>query len=352
MAHGRVFAGASRFAPNAPESHRGGLFRLAAGSSTWERLTTGLPGDVQVRAVLVHPEDASIIWAGTQDGPYRSVDGGDTWSRPAFPSAEVAIWSLAAHPGDHRVLYAGGAPATVYRSTDGGDSWHHLRGAWLENRVEMGFPTRLVSLAIDPDRPDSIWAGVEVGGVMRSDDGGETWLDCSASLAAMGQEPQWRSRIGSETDSEGMLDTHALMVTPAAPGVGFLATRMGIFRTADDGSSWQGLDVGRFSPLTYCRDVKVSPHDPRVLYASLSDQALGKLGTLYRSDDVGATWTRYDRFSATSTLMKVAPSPDSADEVWCATRQGDVYGTVDGGATWLELPLPTGGRDIYSLVSG
>ena len=142
------------------------------------------------------------------------------------------------------------------------------------------------------------------------------------------------------------------MVTPAAPGVGFLATRMGIFRTADDGSSWQGLDVGRFSPLTYCRDVKVSPHDPRVLYATLSDQALGKLGTLYRSDDVGATWTRYDRFSATSTLMKVAPSPDSADEVWCATRQGDVYGTVDGGATWLELPLPTGGRDIYSLVSG
>ena len=352
MAHGRVFAGASRFAPKAPEGHRGGLFRLAAGSEQWERLERGLPADVQVRAVLVHPADSSVVWVGTQDGPYRSVDGGDTWARPDFPVSGVAIWSLAIHPTHHRTLYAGGSPATVYRSTDGGDTWHHLRHAWLKNRVEMGFPTRLVSLAIDNDKPDTVWAGVEVGGVIRSDDGGETWIDCSAPLEAMGQQPELRNRLASDTDSEGMLDTHALVVTTAAPGVAFLAVRMGIFRTGDGGTNWQSLDVGRSSPLTYCRDVKVSPHDSAVLYATLSDEAQGKVGTLYRSDDVGATWVRYDNFAATSTLMKVAPSPYSPEEVWCATRQGDVYGTVDGGKTWLELPLPTGGRDVYSLECG
>src|SRR5947209_17680973 len=50
----------------------------------------------------------------------------------------------------------------------------------------------------------------------------------------------------------------------------FLANRMGLFRSDDGGGHWQDVDVARFSPMTYGRDLRVSPHDPKVLYAALS----------------------------------------------------------------------------------
>ena len=69
-----------------------------------------------------------------------------------------------------------------------------------------------------------------------------------------------------------MLDGHALACSAAAPGTVFLANRMGLFRSEDGGSHWQDVDVGRFSPMTYGRDLRVSPHDPKVLYAALSPE--------------------------------------------------------------------------------
>lgn len=46
----------------------------------------------------------------------------------------------------------------------------------------MGFPTRMIRLAIDPTHPDELYAGIEVGGLVRSLDGGVTWTDCNAPL--------------------------------------------------------------------------------------------------------------------------------------------------------------------------
>ena len=53
---------------------------------------------------------------------------------------------------------------------------------------------------------------------MRSLDAGETWSDCSAELLALAELPHLKSRIGSDTDAEGMLDAHALGVSAALPG--------------------------------------------------------------------------------------------------------------------------------------
>ena len=62
-----------------------------------------------------------------------------------------------------------------------------------------------------------------------------------------------------------MMDTHALAISAAQPGTVFLANRLGLFRSDDKGASWSDIDIGRFSPLTYARDVKVFPHDARTL---------------------------------------------------------------------------------------
>ncbi len=85
------------------------------------------------------------------------------------------------------------------------------------------------------------------------------------------------------------MDGHALCVSAAEPGTVFLAVRMGIFRSADRGPTWQDMEVGRFSPLTYSRDVRVSPSDPNTLYACFSPAARSQDGSLYRSPDLART---------------------------------------------------------------
>ena len=89
-----------------------------------------------------------------------------------------------------------------------------------------------------------------MSGVIRSDDGGETWTDLSAPLIRLAEQPHLKSRIGSDTDAEGMLDSHAIVVSAAAPGTPILAVRMGLFRGDDRGAAWADMQVGRYSPLT------------------------------------------------------------------------------------------------------
>jgi photosystem II stability/assembly factor-like uncharacterized protein len=310
-----------------------------------------LPERAEVRAIAVHPEDPRIVYAGTQDGPYRSLDRGERWEKLAFPDPAMVVWSIVVHPRNPRVLYAGTAPTAIYRSDDGGDRWRRLLNARQPARIEMGFDTRVIRIAIDPAHSDEIYAGIEVGGVMRSLDGGETWTDCSPDLLRLAERPHLRSKIGSDSETEGMLDSHALAVSPAAPGTVFLAVRMGLFRSADRGTSWSDMEIGRFSPLTYARDVQVAPWDPRVMYACLSPAARSEAGTLYRSDDLGQTWKRFDHgVKAESTMMALALDPRDPRQAHCVTRFGQVFGTEDGGRAWREDRLPGGVADVYAVA--
>jgi hypothetical protein len=120
-------------------------------------------------------------------------------------------------------------------------------------------------MAQHPARPNEIYAALEVNGVIRTTDGGETWEDCSAGLIRLADLPHLKSKIVSDTFAEGMLDGHAIAISPAEPDAVILAVRMGLFRTADRGRSWQDMEMKRFSPVTYGRDVRVSPQDPKTL---------------------------------------------------------------------------------------
>jgi photosystem II stability/assembly factor-like uncharacterized protein len=342
----RVFVGAGQFTAGS----RSGIFRRV-GEGSWEALGNGLPDGVQVMAITVHPQNHDVIYIGTQDGPYRSTDAGDRWQRLALGESGLQVWSILVHPGDPRRMYAGTSPVGVFRSDDGGDTWRRLPNAVQPERVKMPFACRVMRMAVDPARPETVWAALEVGGVMRSDDGGETWTDCSAHLAKLAEQPHLKSRIVSDTDIEGMLDVHALGVSAARPGTAFLALRMGLFQSDDGGHSWRDMEIGRFSPLTYGRDIRVSPHDPQTLFACLSPAARSEDGSLYRSRDLGQTWSRFDHgVKAESTMMGLALHPRDPDRAYCVSRTGQVFGTEDGGRGWREHRLPEGVRDVYAIA--
>jgi len=344
-----VYAGAAR----SMGGTLGGIFRQDAGEGSWEELKNGLPEGAEIHAITVDPHDPATVFAGSTKGLYRSSDRGDRWERLPLPVAEANIWSLLVHPKDPRRLYAGASPIAVYRSDDGGDSWHATRDPALPNRVIMEFACRVMRLDVDPNHPDEVYATMEANGAMRSRDAGESWEDCTADLIRFCEEPKYRSRIGSQTEIEGMLDGHALACSGAAPGTVFLANRMGLFRSSNRGETWEDMEIGRFSPLTYGRDIRTSPHDAKILYAALSPAARSSDGSVYRSDDVGRSWRRFDHgIKADATMMGVAVHPRDPDQVYAISRVGQVFGTADGGRSWREARLPDGVRDCYAIACG
>ena len=64
----------------------GGLLRRAEGEDDWQTITNGLPSNPQVRALLVHPDNPAVVYAGTQLGVYRSDDRGDHWHALESPT--------------------------------------------------------------------------------------------------------------------------------------------------------------------------------------------------------------------------------------------------------------------------
>ena len=345
-----VYAGAAPWIAASAEARTGGLYRLDPENGEWRKLTAGLPEGVEARCIAARPGAPEVIYVGTQTGPYRSSDGGESWRALPLPGKERLVWSILLHPSDERTLYVGTQGTTIYRSRDGGETWQELTPPEPKGMVATSFPCRVIRLASDADDPSTLYAGLEVGGVMRSRDGGESWQGCNGGLLDFASEPRFRSRIVSDTETEGMMDSHALATSPASPGTVFLANRMGLFRSADRGLHWQEMGIGRFSPLTYARDVKVSRHDPQTMYAALSVAAVSDEGSLYRSRDLGESWQRFDHGVAMkSTLMIIAESPGDPARIYCATRKGQVFGTEDGGRRWREYRLPDGVEGVYGL---
>jgi photosystem II stability/assembly factor-like uncharacterized protein len=87
------------------------------------------------------------------------------------------------------------------------------------------------------------------------------------------------------------------------------------------------------------------------MYACLSPAARSTDGSLYRSEDLGQTWRRFDHgIKANATMMAVSVHPTDPARVYCVSRCGQVFGTEDTGASWQEYRLPEGVEDVYAVA--
>jgi photosystem II stability/assembly factor-like uncharacterized protein len=343
-----LYAGVAGYVGRPDQKGSVGVFRRAGGGD-WQHVLSHL----ETFTLTVHPSDPDVVFAGTADGIWRSSNRGATFERADFPDKDKQIWSFLVDSRDAKRIYAGASPVDIYRSEDCGQSWRRLPHPNIKNRASAPFAVRVMRMVQHPRRPDEIYAALEVNGVMRTTDGGESWQDCSADLIRLSELPHLKSKIVSDTFAEGMLDGHAIAISPADPDAVIVASRMGLFRTTDQGRSWQDLEMKRFSPVTYGRDVKVSPQDPQTMYAALSVAAASHNGGLYRSQDAGKTWHRFDKVEVHGTIMSVALHPRDPGQVYLGARyDGEVFGTQDGGETWAAMPLPGPVKDIYSVACG
>ncbi len=344
-----IYAGVAGYFGKPDHPGTFGVFQRAANGGDWKHVLNS----AEAYTVFVHPANPEIVFAGTNDGVWRSADRGTTFKRADFPDAKKQVWSFMVDSRDPKKMLAGGSPIDVYRSEDMGQSWRKLPSPKMPAHCSGPFASRVMRFAQNPKKPEEIYAALEINGVMRSTDGGESWTDCSAGLIKLAEREHLKSKIVSDTTAEGMLDGHAITINPADPDCPIVALRMGLFRTTDHGQSWQDMDVKRFSPVTYGRDVKISTAKPNTLYAALSVAASSHDGALYRSQDNGKSWQRFDKVQVHGTIMSVGLHATDPNQVYLGARyDGEIFGTQDGGKSWQAMPLPGEVQHIYSVACG
>ena len=213
------------------------------------------------QCVAVDPLDPRRVYAGTfDDGVYRTLDGGETWERVGAEIPHKRVLSVAMAPArrtnGRTAVYVGTEPSSLYRSEDDGRSWETFpRLPELPSAPTWSFPPRPwtshVRWIAPHDRdPDLLFAGIELGGVMRSRDGGQTWED---------------RKPGSYHDS------HAIETHPAAPGRVYEASGGGVALSDDAGETWAPVDGGM--DRHYVWGLAVDPADPDLWYVSASHSA-------------------------------------------------------------------------------
>ncbi len=349
MAKSNLYAAIAGYVGRPDQQGLSGVFARQAGSGQWDHLVT----DCEAFCVNVHPTNPDIVLAGTSHGVYRSTDRGKSFQRANFPDSGMQIWSFLVDAGNPNLIFAGGSPIAIYRSEDCGATWKRMPDPGMKDRAVMPFACRVMRMTQHPSDPGTIYAALEVNGVMKTTNGGESWTDCSTDLIRLAKLPHLKSKIVSDTYDEGMLDGHAIAISPADPNKVIVAVRMGLFETTDAGATWQDMDLGRFSPTTYGRDIRVSPQDGNVMYSALSVAAASKDGGLYRTTDKGVTWSRFDKVQVHGTIMSVALHQNDPNQVFIGARyDGEIYGTEDGGASWQAHTMPAGVKDIYCLAVG
>src|SRR5262249_46079563 len=155
-----------------------------------------------------------------------------------------------------------------YRSRDGGQRWEKLAlGAATECSIGQAFVTRVL---VDPDHPRTLWAGVEIDGVFRSDDGGDSWRRVVQGL----HDP----------------DVHDMAIAPSPQPRVFTSRNGELFWSDDRGETWTPIGVRAKWPLPYARGVVVKTDDPRVVFAGCGETTTGETGAVLRSTDGGLSW--------------------------------------------------------------
>ncbi len=296
---------------------------------TWKRpySESGLYLESRVWALSAHPDAPGQVFAGTDSGIYRWDEKPSKWTQLSSPMDDLCVWALEQAPHDPAVLIAGTHPAALYMSDDAGVTWRELDVGFAESCIYIGKP-RVTKLLFDPDEPKRIWAGVEIDGVYRSEDGGVSWKRVSEGLVSE--------------------DIHGLAVVGAGNRRKLFAmTNKGLNVSRDDGDSWafQKLD----SEWQYGRAIQPRADRNGTIFLCNGNGPPGSTGRLLVSHDHGEHWEDAGLpGTLNSTPWCVATDPSDPNLVVVCTNLGQIFRSTDGGGAWTKLDRELG--EIRSVL--
>jgi len=275
--------------------------------------------------IAAHPKNLQILYIATNDYIFKTRDGGQTWQNLSKGLTHSRVISLAIDPVYPATIYAGTKGDAVFKSYDGGQRWVSLR-AGLDDVTISSVVNQFV---FDPADNNHLFVATTMG-VFESSNGGE----------------QWQKKM------EGMkevLMVVTLALDPRHPKTLYAGTSGGVYKTVDAAQHWEKVNNGLVAPdvLQSSRAlgvtvIQVDPFDSATVYAAT-------LSGMYKSTNAGQSWTRIaeslpDQMISGMVLDVVVPGC-----VYVATRNG-VHRSEDGGMTWKALNAGLATLNIRSLV--
>jgi photosystem II stability/assembly factor-like uncharacterized protein len=338
---------------------------------------TALPAgaiDFETLGALTLEIDQMTLTLGAQTSSQAARLPAESGQVNLFPDAAGLSWvylggppgglgyDIRMDPRNSEVMYVTDAWAGAFKSLDGGQSWFPINEGITARVGPSGDGIPVFSLSIDPNNPDTLWAGTQFNGsVFRSDDGGENWRSMSTGI--LEKALTIRGITVEPGNSEvvylgGEVSSWEWNGSPL-PGLGLDMTKGVVYKSVNGGQSWTRIWYG--DNLT--RYIWISPQDHNLVYVSTgifdreaanSDPAALKPGGvgILRSHDGGASWEELgvaNGFAANElyvgSLFMHPQNPEillaaagSDTYLWkLGSPLGGIYLTEDGGDTWRRV---------------
>jgi photosystem II stability/assembly factor-like uncharacterized protein len=289
-----------------------GWYRYDRAGEDWRQTDRALTF-WQMSCIQVDPEKRQRVYVGTErSGMFVTEDGGKEWTR-AHPNVPcLAMSSMLALPGR---LLVGTTPAALYATA--GSGWREIKG------VRAGavggtfppnpdFPARTRVLSREDKPGGRLFAGIEVGGILVSDDDGESWSTANDGL----------------TDP----DLHQILPSKRHPALVVAACGEGVSRSTDRGSHWEKVTPA--GGRTY-GNALAEDHDGNIYLGITHDRPrtwtrAGRAKTaIFKSHD-GANWELLSE-KMSGGVMDMCAAPGGKG-VLVATADGEVVEVAPSGA--------------------
>lgn len=307
-------AGCSTGTPKSTKAD-GGILKTADAGKVWVQSSIvptakgiGTLATANILTMEMDPQDASVLYVGTrEDGFLYSDDGAQSWHQPRDKNLSTGlISSLKVDPKNVCTVYVAKGPR-LYKSVDCMRTFQS--DLYLESRPNV----TVTKIAVDWFNPQTVWLGLSNGDIQKSTDSGRTWSNSTHLKDVI------TDIIINQTDSRKML------VSSAAKG---------IMKTEDGGETWIDASERKLTGALITYDLVQSKDSGTVIAAT-------KYG-LIRSMDFGSTWEPIKLISAPGqvNIRTVGMDASNADVLYYATA-ATFYRSIDGGATWQTGKLPS-----------
>ena len=287
------------------------------------------------------PEDASIVYASSQDGNVMRLDLHTGQSRSIRPPQSRNVRPAG---GDDSL---GGAPAGATDAPAPGRGGAQARPAGPADRANWDAP-----YLVSPHNPRRLyWASNKL---YRSDDRGDTWTAVSGDLSRNLNRDEipimgklWPAdSVALNASTTALSNIVSLDESPLLEGLIYVGTDDGLVQiTEDGGKTWRKAEqFPGVPPYTYVSDVFASPRDMNAVFATLNNWQRGDYKPyVVKSADRGRTWINIsgnlpDRHDAWTILQDHV----NGNLLFLGTEFG-LFFTADGGQRWVALKggMPT-----------